>query len=199
MVVSLGEPAPAAFALPRAMQLDASNSTPWPPYDAAVLVEDDTRRTALPGGLAGWVDLDCAYRITPTVIKDDGTITAGRPSTGIKYLRGLVFHSDLPETALRRSWARHALLAVDVHVGASRYVQWWVDALLSPDAPRIGGIAELHFRSDADLAGGFFDSPRGMREIVQDTGHFIAGGLPRLFCRDHVLMPASSWEGGGTV
>lgn len=190
VVVSLGEPPPAAFVLPPAMQLDVTNSTPWPPYDAAILIEDGDRATALPDALRGWVDLDHAYRVTATVIKDDGSIVAGRPSTGIKYLRGIIFHPDLPETAGRRSWTQHAPLAVDVHVGAARYVQWWVDERLTPDAPRIGGIAELHFGSDADLARGFFDSPRGMKEIVQDTGHFIAGGPPRLFARDHVFGAA---------
>jgi hypothetical protein len=121
------------------------------------------------------------------VIKDDGASADGRPSTGIKYLRGLIFYEDLPESAVRRSWARHAPLAVEVHIGASRYVQWWVEERRSRDAPEIGGIAELHFASDQALAQGFFDSPRGMKGIIQDTGHFIAGGPARLFARDHVF------------
>lgn len=186
-VVSLGEAVPSDFVLPPAMRLDASNSNPWPPYDAAILLADAEPAAAIPAGLDQWVDLEHSYRVTRNVIKDDGTIADGRPSTGIKYLRGLVFHADLPESAIRRSWARHAPLAVEVHVGASRYVQWWVDEHLSRDAPKIGGIAELHFASERALADGFFDSPRGMKEIVQDTGHFIAGGPARLFARDHVF------------
>lgn len=185
-VVSLGVPPPSGFALPQAMRLDASNSVPWPPYDAAVLRSDAAPAT-IAAGLDEWIDLDHSYRITRKVIKDDGAIAHGRPSTGIKYLRGLIFHEDLPESAVRRSWAHHAPLAVEVHVGASRYVQWWVEEQLSVDAPKIGGIAELHFASDKALAEGFFDSPRGMKEIVQDTGHFIAGGPARLFARDHVF------------
>jgi hypothetical protein len=186
-VLSLGTPPPADFSLPPAMRLDASNSVPWPPYDAAILRGGIDPMAAIPAGLDEWVDLDHAYRVTRKVIKDDGAIADGSPSTGIKYLRGLIFHEDLPESAVRRSWARHAPLAVEVHVGASRYVQWWVDEHLSRDAPKIGGIAELHFATERALAEGFFDSPRGMKEIVQDTGHFIAGGPPRLFARDHVF------------
>jgi hypothetical protein len=186
-IVSLGESSPSGLSLPPAMRLDASNSVPWPPYDAAVLRGDFEPAAVVPAGLDEWIDLNHAYRVTRNVIKDDGVIVDGRPSTGIKYLRGLIFHQDLPESAVRRSWARHAPLAVEVHVGASRYVQWWVDEHLSRDAPKIGGIAERHFATGQALAERFFDSPRGMKEIVQDTGHFIAGGPPRLFARDHVF------------
>ena len=186
-VLSLDEPLPSGFVLPPAMRLDASNSVPWPPYDAAILRGDVEPAAALPSGLGEWADLEHTYRVTRKVIKDDGSIVDGCPSTGIKYLRGLIFHEDLPESAIRRSWARHAPLAVEVHEGASRYVQWWVEEHLSRDAPKIGGIAELHFASECALAERFFDSPRGMKEIVQDTGHFIAGGPPRLFARDHVF------------
>jgi hypothetical protein len=186
-ILSLSEPLPSGFALPPAMRLDASNSVPWPPYDAALLRGGIEPAAASPTGLDEWVDLDHTYRVTRKVIKDDGVIVDGCPSTGIKYLRGLIFHKDLPESAIRRSWALHAPLAVEVHEGASRYVQWWVDEHLSRDAPKIGGIAELHFPTESALAERFFDSPRGMKEIVQDIGHFVAGGPPRLFARDHVF------------
>jgi hypothetical protein len=185
-VLSLSEPPPSGFTVPAAMRLDASNSVPWPPYDAAILRGFDESLKAYPAGLNEWVDLEHIYRVARNVVKDDGSILDGRPSNGIKYLRGLIFHEDLPETAVRRSWARHALLAVEVHEGASRYVQWWVEEHLSHDAPKIGGIAELHFATDTALEERFFDSPRGMKEIAHDLGHFVAGGPPRLFARDYV-------------
>lgn len=184
-ILSLDEPIPAGFSLPPAMRLDASNSVPWPPYDAAILRTDGS--AAFPSGLDEWADLKHTYRVTRKIIKDDGNVIDGMPSTGMKYLRGLIFHDDLPESAIRRSWARHAPLAVDVHEGASRYAQWWVDEHLSADAPKIGGIAELHFATASALAERFFDSPRGMKEIAHDLGHFVAGGPPRLFARDYVF------------
>lgn len=186
-VASLNEPPPSSFFLPPAMRLDASNSVPWPPYDAAILQGHALLPSnAFLAGLREWVDLEHVYRVTRKVIKDDGSIVDGRPSNGIKYLRGLIFYDDLPETAIRRSWARHAPLAVEVHEGASRYIQWWVEEHLSQDAPKIGGVAELHFASTTALSERFFDSPRGMKEIAHDLGHFVAGGPPRLFARDYV-------------
>ena len=184
-VVSLSEPVPPGFFLPPAMRLDASNSVPWPPYDAALLHAGTV--DGLSAELSEWADLQHSYRVTRQVIKDDGMIADGRPSTGIKYLRGLIFHGDMPESAIRRSWTHHASLAVEVHVGASRYVQWWVEERLSPDAPDIDGIAELHFATEKALVDGFFDSPRGMKAIAHDLGHFVAGGPPRLFARDYVF------------
>ena len=71
------------------MRLDASNSVPWPPYDAAILRRDIEPTHAFPAGLSEWADLEHAYRVTRKVIKDDGAIVDGSPSTGIKYLRGL--------------------------------------------------------------------------------------------------------------
>ena len=184
-VVSLSEPVPPGFFLPPAMRLDASNSVPWPPYDAALLHAGTIE--GLSAETPEWVDLQHSYRVTRQVIKDDGRIADGRPSTGIKYLRGLIFHQDMPESAIRRSWTHHASLAVEVHVGASRYVQWWVEEHLSPDAPNIGGIAELHFATESALVEGFFESQRGMKAIAHDLGHFVAGGPPRLFARDYAF------------
>lgn len=192
-VVSAGRPQPSGFVLPPSLRREAGNSEPWPPYDAAILVQGFALGQETSRALPEWLDLVHSYRVTGTVIKDDGAIVGGRPSSGIKYLRGLAFHPDLPEPAIRRSWANHANLAVDVHVGASRYVQWWVDERLTEDAPRIGGVAELHFADEEALEQRFFDSPRGAKEIVQDLAHFVAGGPPRLFASDHVFgTPARS-------
>jgi hypothetical protein len=186
-VVSAGRPQPEGFVLPANMRREGGISEPWPPYNAAIVIDAFELAADTMQAMSDWIDLAHSYRVTRTVIKDDGAVETGQPSSGIKYLRGLAFHSDLPASAIRRSWANHANLAVDVHVGASRYVQWWVDEQLTADAPRIGGVAELHFAKVEDLEERFFDSPRGAKEIVQDLAHFVAGGPPRLFASDFVF------------
>jgi len=186
-VVSAGRPQPDGFVLPANMRREGGASEPWPPYSAAIVTDDFELAADTTQAISEWIDLSHSYRVTPTVIKDDGAIAVGQPSSGIKYLRGLTFHSDLPASSVRRSWANHANLAIDVHVGASRYVQWWVDEQLTADAPRIGGVAELHFAKVENLEERFFDSPRGAKEIVQDLAHFVAGGPPRLFANDYVF------------
>ena len=186
-VVSAGRPQPEGFVLPANLRREGGVSEPWPPYSAAIVTDDFHLAAETMRDMLEWVDLSHSYRVTRTIVKDDGRVAAGLPSCGIKYLRGLAFHDDLPDSAIRRSWANHANLAVDVHIGASRYVQWWVDEKLTEGAPHIGGVAELHFATVEDLEERFFDSPRGAKEIVQDLGHFIAGGPPRLFASDFVF------------
>lgn len=180
---------PEGLNLPEQMRLNGSNTQPWPGYDAALTLDGPAAAVTLlcDGELAEHVDLCHAYRVSEKVIIDKGTIHAGRPSNGMTYLRGIHFHDDLPQSARVRSWTLHGGLAVKVHVGVSRYVQWYVDEVLTADAPAIGGVAELHFPSRRDMVEGFFDSPRGRDEIVQDTRHFIAGGPPRLFAEQFVF------------
>jgi hypothetical protein len=100
----------------------------------------------------------------------------------------LHFHADMPDSAVRRSWANHAKLAVKVHVGAERYRQHWIEERLTADGPHYRGASELHFASRQELIEGYFDSQRGREEIVQDIAHFIAGRPPRIFTREHVVV-----------
>lgn len=136
-------------------------------------------------GLAKRVGVRFDYRLSDTTAKadHDGQL-AGTPSPGYKLMRGLYFCADLPPAAARRQWAHHAELAVQVHVGVARYAQHWVDEVLTPGAPAIGGLSDLHFPSLEAMRERYFDSPRGKREILHDIGHFIAGGSKRFYGRE---------------
>lgn len=130
-----------------------------------------------------------AYAVTPTVIYDRGGFPRGWPSTGIKLIGRLMFHADMPDPAVRRSWGLHAALAARVHVGSAVYVQNWVDAALGDDCPMARGIPVMHFGSENDFFERFVDSPRGMAEIIQDTSHFVAGG-PRFYTTEYTTAEA---------
>ena len=181
---------PDGLDLPATMRLNGSNTQPWPGYDAALTLEgpDEAVAACWAGEMAARTDLRHVYRVSERVMIDKERITPGRPSNGMTYMRGIHFHADLPRSAWERSWTLHAPLAIKVHVGVSRYTQWYVEEILSEGSPGIGGIAELHFPTVKDMVEGFFDSPRGRDEIAQDTRHFIAGGPPRLFAEQHVFV-----------
>jgi len=127
-----------------------------------------------------------AYAVTATQIYNRRNFPRGRPSEGIKLIGRLMFHADMPDSAVRRSWGLHAGLAARVHVGSAIYVQNWVDAALGADCPPARGMPIMHFPSDRDFFEGFVDSPRGMDEIIQDTSHFVAGG-PRFYTTEHII------------
>jgi hypothetical protein len=183
--VLIGRERPSKFRFPDDMELK-SDDAPTPPYDGALILagEPSSIFAVLGGELVDHTDLRHAYSVTGTVMFDKGLVPA-TPTVGIKFLLSLRFFADMSPTAARRAWANHGPLARTVHIGANRYVQWWVDARLSPDAPPLGGIVELHFPTEDDLVDRFFDSPRGEMEIVQDTADFIAGGHPRVYLEEY--------------
>ncbi len=152
----------------------------WSTRPAAELAE------RLATALAGQTDALHAYAVTDTLIYDRKPFPRGRPSSGIKLIGRLMFHADMPDSAVRRSWGLHAGLAARVHVGSAIYVQNWVDAALGADCPPARGMPIMHFPSDRDFFEGFVDSPRGMDEIIQDTSHFVAGG-PRFYTTEHII------------
>ncbi len=159
------------------------------PYDAIVVVDaDESVSAALVDAATRGAATAHVYRVTGTVIFERGMPPAGKPTPGIKYLRGLIHHADMAVTAARRSWTLHAPLATRVHVGCSRYIQWWVDAVLTPDAPPFFGAADLHFPTDRDMVERFFDDAKGPIDVARDTSHFIAAGPPRHYVRELDLL-----------
>lgn len=126
------------------------------------------------------------YAVEERSIFDRGAPRGIGLSPGTKLFGLLMFHADMPDSAVQRSWALHAELAERVHVGASRYVQNWITRRLSPDAPDARGMPEMSFPTHSDLIDRFFDSSRGRDEILQDTAHFVAHG-PRFYCVEHIV------------
>lgn len=127
-----------------------------------------------------------AYAVTATEIYHRRDFARGQPSAGIKLIGRLMFHADMPDSAVRRSWALHADLAARVHVGSARYVQNWVDQVLLDGSPPTRGMPIMHFPSEQEFFEAFVDSPRGMQEIIQDTSHFVAGG-PRCYTTEYII------------
>lgn len=169
---------------PRGLNLPSDSQDDRPPYDAVLQFSDAVDASGLQAMLpAGTI---ChVYRVRRSVIRDDGPIPRGWPAPGLKMMHALHFHADMPDSAVRRSWANHARLAVKVHIGAARYCQNWIEARLSDDGPAYRGMSELHFPSEQALIDGYFDSPRGGEEIAQDIAHFIVGRPPRIFTQEY--------------
>ena len=162
----------------------APASTDVDGYSAALLLDGaaaDTWRDCI-AALGDGIGRYNAVQATATVVKDS-TDTSSPTADATTYLRPITFHADMQASAAQRSWTLHAPFAVRTHVGAARYVQWWVDATLCANVAPIEGIVELHFLSSEDLGQQFFPTEFAREDIARDTGHFIAGG-PRLYTRE---------------
>lgn len=191
LIVNLPECPPVGFAIYGGAEVPVG-----PQYDLILQVwcasRADFERLLAVGEaeLLEWLEVAHSYRISETEVLHKPELLEGSPTPGYKLVRGLFFHEDMPDSAVRRSWAHHQHLAVKVHVGLARYVRHWVDEVLSPDAPAIRGLSELHFPNEEALLERYFDSPRGQEEIWHDIGHFIRAGTHRFFAREYVLKPA---------
>ncbi len=118
--------------------------------------------------------------------KDEQPYRVGERSPGIKYMGRLMFHADLPDSAVMRSWNLHVGLALRVHAGASKYVRNFVTARQGENIPPTRAITELHFRSREDMLTRFFDGEHGKQEVLHDLAHFVAEGH-RFYCSEYVL------------
>lgn len=132
------------------------------------------------------VEADFGYDVTPTLEHDEPEKLLGNPAPGYKLFRGFFFHEDLPETARRRSWDNHVTLARRFH-GFARYVRFWVNKPVTPEAPAIGGATNLQFPSADEVLNRYFVTPEGRDMIAHDIRHFIDRGLARVFAQEHIL------------
>ena len=147
-----------------------------PAFDAAdaLWLEGAADLAALTAGEA----LQAAYRVVEHVQRDAPCTGADSERTpGIKLLYLIHRAEGLSRAQFAVHWLhRHGPLALEHHPGMCRYVQNPVLQALTPDAPPLDGIAELHFATEQDLQQRLYDSPEGRALIGADVARFIARG-----------------------
>ncbi len=147
---------------------------------------DEEPDAATIGGwaLGGRVD---AYRVDEHVQIDAGL----RPSDGDQPpgLCRLVFLRRLPSLTraqMAAHWTEHHTPIVRRHHPAFwHYAQNVVLEPLTAEAPEVDGVAEMRFRSVADLRERFYDSDEGRRVVAADVARFLDRGAGwRILSRD---------------
>ena len=115
------------------------------------------------------------YRVEELVEKDQGPAEAW-PVSGIRLIVPWTGRGDVTPAEQRRHWDEHVPLANRVHVGVTRYVRNWVEAVVGDAAgvPPYQGIASQHYPSERDLHERSFDTPASVRVIHDDVAEFIA-------------------------
>ncbi len=93
---------------------------------------------------------------------------------GVKRLSFVRRVPSLSRSQFASHWIDvHAPLARVHHPAICRYVQNVVMDALTPDAPEVDGIAELHFRTYDDLLNRMYDSDDGRARVQADVRSFI--------------------------
>jgi hypothetical protein len=105
---------------------------------------------------------------------------------GVKAIYLVRRHADLSDQEAKQRWKEHAPLARQHHVGMDRYVQNGVIRALTPDAPIVNGIAELHFPTLDDLVQRMYGSKEGREAISRDAAGLVAESTV-LYTTEHIL------------
>jgi len=124
----------------------------------------DASRAALVGSAAG-------YHVDPLVQRDyERTWPDGERSPGRKTIAPLRRKDGLSHEQFVEHWLHaHAPLALKHVLGIGRYVTNVVLASLTPDAPEVDGIVEVHYTGERR-----FDSPEGQAILMEDVGKFLS-------------------------
>jgi uncharacterized protein (TIGR02118 family) len=116
----------------------------------------------------------------------------GQVSPGLHRIVFVRRAPALTREQMAAHWAdRHAPLVRRHHPGFRQYAQNVVVEPVTADAPEVDGIAEMHFRSAADLRDRFYDSDEGRAVIAADVERFLDRGRGwRILAEEHwVLTP----------
>ena len=101
----------------------------------------------------------------------------GIESPGVRRISFVRAASTLTRAQMARHWREvHWPIARVHHPALWRYVQNVVVGPITPGAPDVDGIAELHFRSVHDLRNRMYDSDDGHRIVADDVSTFLDRG-----------------------
>jgi hypothetical protein len=113
------------------------------------------------------------YRVTEYVEKDAQPVLFGERSPGVKMIPFIGWKEGLSEREGRLGWEVHGPLALSIHVGFSKYVRNVVEEIITPGAPRYGGIGILQFLTHHDAAHRLLPTPDAARIITWDIARWI--------------------------
>jgi uncharacterized protein (TIGR02118 family) len=116
-----------------------------------------------------------AYRVAERVVKDyDRTWADGERSPGVKYVSLMQRAPGLSPEEFDAYWRdRHTPIALEHHGGMWKYVQNVVREPMTPDAPPLDGMVEMHFPTVDDFRDRFFTPPESMALVLDDAYRFM--------------------------
>ncbi|MCH8901905.1 MAG: EthD domain-containing protein [Chloroflexi bacterium] len=148
-------------------------------FDSLDDYTDQARRFGSPEGAAAVEASEAAnigamvgYQVIERVHQDyERSWSDGERSPGVKLLATVRRAEGITHEQFVDHWLhKHVPLVFKVLLGTWRYVTNEVVAPLTPGAPEIDGIVEVHFRDIRDRR---FDSPEGEKLMMEDVQQFL--------------------------
>ena len=191
-IVNLAEPAPAIdygpgyFSRRYQVVTEMSFDSPEDFSDRNRLYDSAASARALQSALEERVGESFTYRVTEYIEKDAHPVLLGERTPGVKMIPFIGWKEGLSEREGRLSWEVHGPLALSIHAGFSKYVRNVVDEIVTPGAPRYGGIGILQFLTHHDAAHRLLPTPDAARIIAWDIARWIV--IHEQFdCAEYVL------------
>jgi len=116
---------------------------------------------------------------------EKGGVQPSGVSPGIKVIGCVAPHAHLDPGQVKAYWDQHVPLALDIHIGISRYVRNWVTGP-DPGGPNFFGFPMLYFPTLEDFRDRYFRSAEAKRLHAADVGQFVGSGV-RLETTEHVF------------
>jgi uncharacterized protein (TIGR02118 family) len=144
-------------------------------FNPAVAFVSEEAGNAMLADHASFIGDMHAYLVEERVVKEyDRTWGAGERSPGVKYVSLIRRAPGLTREQMDEHWReRHVPIALEHHGGMWKYVQNVVREPLTPDAPEIDGVAEMHFPTLEDFQERFFTPPESKDFVLEDASRFL--------------------------
>jgi len=166
----------------------------FPAYDAVceVSFSEQPRHEAIERAL-GKLSADVhVYRTTEHVPWDRIGDARGNRFAGVKAFYPIKRKTGSTHEEFVRHWREvHVPKAARHHPGMKRYTQNVVERRLSATGDDWDGFTEGWYPEHADYTDRLFDSPEGMRVIMDDVAQFI-GQVGTYHLEEHLLLPTST-------
>jgi EthD domain len=115
----------------------------------------------------------CSYLVNEVVEKDRQTFARGERAPGVNLVSAITWGEGKSNEQGRQGWRNHGPLACRIHIGMTRYVQNYVEQVLTPGAPPYNGVAILYFPTLQDLEQRLYDRPESAELIGADVRSFV--------------------------
>jgi len=127
------------------------------------------------------------YEVDERVEKGAGAPPPGAMD-GITLIAFIWPAPGIAMSEVRARYARHAALALRVHVGLDHYSRNWVERVRTPAAAAYFGISVLRFATDEDFLERHYDGPDGRAAIAYDVSGFLdLGKILGLITRSRII------------
>lgn len=114
-----------------------------------------------------------SYLVNDVVEKDQQTFASGQRAPGVNLVSAITWAAGKSDEAGRQGWRKHGPLACRVHIGMTRYVQNYIEQVVTPGSPAYNGVAVLYFPTLQDLEQRLYDTPQNAEVIAADVKSFV--------------------------